>query len=257
MDSRTSIASSMTFISSARAAMVASESAATCSQVVVVLAKSSSAVFNAVVVAFRSPSAFALVSSYAALLDFSASRSLVSAAIWSSKDCFTMAKLCLEVTSAFRKSLSSPSAFSFRSSRTSRMLELCVEYAAGSGAPSSESSEPCCDCTNASSFCLSELENAAASTTTLKDCIKPAMFFLSTWAKAVGFFCISLPRMVMALSRVSTTSTSSLSLAVNSATSASRISVAFVFSLSAAEIDPARSSIFELAASMAALASLM
>mmetsp|Transcript_83712 Transcript_83712/g.115457 ORF Transcript_83712/g.115457 Transcript_83712/m.115457 type:complete len:243 (-) Transcript_83712:33-761(-) len=119
------LASAIVFNSSLRAATVDSWSAATVRQVDCAVASSSFAWARAFTVLSRSPSAVALPSSAAALAAFSSDRSLLSAATWSSRDCFSIAKLCFEFVSALRRSLSWPSAFSFRSSSTSRMPPLC------------------------------------------------------------------------------------------------------------------------------------
>mmetsp|Transcript_124339 Transcript_124339/g.348225 ORF Transcript_124339/g.348225 Transcript_124339/m.348225 type:complete len:201 (-) Transcript_124339:2-604(-) len=75
--------------------------------------------------------------------------------------------------------------------------------------------------------------NPAPSSTALRAWRAPAMFAVSTCARDAGFLAISLPRTVIARPRVSTASTSSASLAEKSATSLSRISVAFFSSASA------------------------
>merc|ERR1719371_31987 len=57
-------------------------------------------------------------------------------------------------------------------------------------------------CTRARRFCLSRLEQEAASITELSACTSPCMFEASTCTSA-GFLAISASRMLMARSRVS------------------------------------------------------
>mmetsp|Transcript_89808 Transcript_89808/g.242593 ORF Transcript_89808/g.242593 Transcript_89808/m.242593 type:complete len:219 (+) Transcript_89808:1387-2043(+) len=176
--------------------------------------------------------------------------SLLSTPIWSSKDCFNISKLWWVLTSALRRSLNWPSAFSFKSSKTSRMLLLWLVYVAAAGAPNSESSSSAFAwaCTKAANFFWSEPGKAAASSTVLRAwsmLFKP--FLLLICIKAAGFLAISRCSTAEARSKASTASTSSPSLALKSASSFARIDVAFASSASAEEIEPARSSIFSLA----------
>mmetsp|Transcript_3942 Transcript_3942/g.11517 ORF Transcript_3942/g.11517 Transcript_3942/m.11517 type:complete len:201 (+) Transcript_3942:1522-2124(+) len=137
------------------------------------------------------------------------------------------------------------------SSRTSRMLELCDLYAAAAGAPRSSSSPPelCWDCTMESSFCLSALGKAAASTTEPSDLRSLSTLEMSICANEAGFLAISRSIATMARPMVSTTSASSASLAPKFADSFSRTCVALLRSASSVEMLPASSSILASAAS--------
>mmetsp|Transcript_50578 Transcript_50578/g.110089 ORF Transcript_50578/g.110089 Transcript_50578/m.110089 type:complete len:218 (+) Transcript_50578:380-1033(+) len=176
--------------------------------------------------------------------------SLLSAAIWSSRDCFSRLYWCAALDSALRSEPSSSSAFSFRSSRTSRMLELFDLYAAAAGGPMSSSSlaEFCCCCTRAASFDLSAPLKEAASTMVARVCTRLFMLTEPICASAAGFFCIWRSMMVTARDRASMESMSSASLAVNSAASLPRMPMQLFRSAELAAMVPARSSILAVAA---------
>mmetsp|Transcript_16083 Transcript_16083/g.42487 ORF Transcript_16083/g.42487 Transcript_16083/m.42487 type:complete len:284 (-) Transcript_16083:218-1069(-) len=227
----------MTLSSSARAATVVSWSAAVVMQPACAVASSCLPLASSSSVFARSPSAVALPSWAAASADFSSSKSLESAATWSSRDCFSRLKLCAAWDSALRSWPSCSSAFSFRSSRTSRMLPLRVLYAAAAGAPALASSSSSlellrCDCKSAESRCLSALEKATASTTELRPLRRLSKLEVSTCAKAAGCLDISRSRMLTARASLPMTSMSSASLALKSAASCSRMAVAAFRSLS-------------------------
>mmetsp|Transcript_12928 Transcript_12928/g.34379 ORF Transcript_12928/g.34379 Transcript_12928/m.34379 type:complete len:283 (-) Transcript_12928:196-1044(-) len=220
----------MVFSSSSRPATVAAWSLAACMQSVCVVSRAAWLSASAAEAEARSPWAVAFASVDSALEDFSSTMSWLSFFSWSSKLCFSISKLCLAFVSALRRLLSSSSAFSFRSSRTSRMLLECDLYTVAAGAPkrSSASSDelPCFAWTSAMSFCLSALLKAAASTRLLMAFTRLSTVETSICAKAAGFFAISLSITAMALPSVSMASSSSASLVENSPASFSRMTVA-------------------------------
>ena len=99
------------------------------------------------------PSSNDVVSS--ASFAFAFSKSLLSCASWSSRDCLSITKLCAAFDSEWRVSPSSIWASSRRSLSTSTMFELWLQYAAATGSDNaSTSSLP--DCL----FCTSATNNA-------------------------------------------------------------------------------------------------
>mmetsp|Transcript_41756 Transcript_41756/g.110312 ORF Transcript_41756/g.110312 Transcript_41756/m.110312 type:complete len:300 (+) Transcript_41756:1119-2018(+) len=212
----------------------------------------------------RSPSAVAFVSPASALSFFAASMSFLANFSLSSRDCFSIWKLCARCSSVFRRSSSCPSDFSRRLSIVSTMLPPLLLYASGSGAPRAASSELSSaslssalawDSSSVPAFCrsavsfgvLSELRELA-STMAVSACARLAAFLI--WTSDAELLFISRSRMEMARSSMSTVSISSCSSLPKTFTSMARIRVAAFRSASSAAMAEDSSSIFVDASSM-------
>mmetsp|Transcript_18371 Transcript_18371/g.43183 ORF Transcript_18371/g.43183 Transcript_18371/m.43183 type:complete len:238 (+) Transcript_18371:1505-2218(+) len=105
-------------------------------------------------------------------------------------------------------------------------------------------------CANASKLGRSLPESPAASTTTLSDCKSSLMSALPSWVNAAGLFSASRSIAATARSNWLPMCTSSFSLAMKSAASFCRSSVAFASSAVLEAMDEAKSSILVVEASM-------